>query len=509
MKQVETNSFSDAMLETSDTCPDAWCYNYHKDLLLEFGRQKDVKIMLLVERQENHINCPCVNPQVWHFNIKDCYATDRLNGLNMKFRPEMRLNINSVGAPNTPVVTIIDLFKPPILANETMDLRNRLLSWLINWNYMCLVILDQDEPLNNYDYIKVYSYNNDRINVKIKSFDNQIKFLKTYDESGPEDADNHKPDAKKKKTEPKLDANNTQACNEKKPPQNSSAYGDNTTALPSPSKLQQKRKCLPNCHKEIRELKPEELKAYIDAIKTLHKKQKPDQPSKIDKNAATHVKQHKYIHGVPAFFPWHCQFIHNYELKLQKINSTVTLPYWDWTIDLQEPHNSSVLSNAMFGGNRNSAKDNCVTDGPFSHQMVTTPSPHCLRRNYADGKSVPPLTLIDVISGIISNTKALKEDKIGYKGVNKHAKEYGDDKAQESGKGDDASELLSIDAIYKDGPGNSAGKADLGSEAGKDAPAGSDASSREPENTEDVESEPASVSGSRKDKDAEPNSGAK
>ncbi|KAJ9056456.1 Hsp90 chaperone hsp82 [Entomophthora muscae] len=303
----------------------------------------------------------------------------------------------------------------------------------------------------------------------------------------------------------------------------------------------------------------------------------------------------------------------------------------------------------MFGGNRNSAKDNCVTDWPFSHRMVTTPSPHCLRRSYADGKSVPPLTLIDVMSGIISNTKdkqnttdnnnfydldpnstfndsdkgksdtakpeaspatslsgnvvvntlsapvyapsgnapadapanassnvpsddiptagpsnsaasgsgraaqdnnltnaqllnagynkenpsapkdnsldpgsivaskdsnnnsttkAHKEDEIGYKGVNKHAKEYGNDKAQESGKGDGASELLRIDTIYKDSPGNSAGKADLGSEARKDAPAGSDASSREPENTEDVAGEPVSGSGIRKDKGEEPNSSA-
>ncbi|KAJ9083407.1 hypothetical protein DSO57_1035017 [Entomophthora muscae] len=73
-------------------------------------------------------------------------------------------------------------------------------------------------------------------------------------------------------SEPKLDANknkpnNTQARYEKKPPQDSSAYGDKTTTLPSPSKLQQKRKCLPNRNKDIRELKPEELKAYIDAIK--------------------------------------------------------------------------------------------------------------------------------------------------------------------------------------------------------------------------------------------------
>ncbi|KAJ9074751.1 hypothetical protein DSO57_1003405 [Entomophthora muscae] len=219
-----------------------------------------------------------------------------------------------------------------------------------------------------------------------------------------------KPDAKKKKPEPKLDANknkpnDTQARYEKKPLQDS--RGDKPTTLPS--KPQQKRKCLPNRRKEIRELKPEELKAYIDAIKTLHKKQKPDQPSKFDKYAATHVKQHKYIHGVPAFLPWHRQFIRNYELELQKINPAVTLPYWDWTIDSQEPHNSPVLSSAMFGGNGNSAEDMCVTDGPFAHWMVTTPSPHCLRRDYADGKSVPPLTPIDVMSGIISDTKEYED----------------------------------------------------------------------------------------------------
>ncbi|KAJ9055089.1 hypothetical protein DSO57_1007844 [Entomophthora muscae] len=220
----------------------------------------------------------------------------------MEFRPGARLNINLVGASNTPAVTIIDLFKPPILANETMDLCDRLLSCLINWNYLGLVILDKyasdilkriwepddnalepvvmintindfgsqskncwELPLNSHvtntpmstHNLKLFNQlacrgncalcqgmplarrsppaiklaaqnqkataavsnitntikakpgalNND--DTKIKSFDNQTKFLKTDDESGPEDADDHKPDAKKKKSEPKLDANKT------------------------------------------------------------------------------------------------------------------------------------------------------------------------------------------------------------------------------------------------------------------------------------------------------------
>ncbi|KAI0241370.1 hypothetical protein L0F63_005999 [Massospora cicadina] len=171
----------------------------------------------------------------------------------------------------------------------------------------------------------------------------------------------------------------------------------------------QSTKCFPNRRKEIRELKKDELKAYVNAIKKLHSKKRPDQVSKYDRYAEIHVNMHQQIHGVPAFLPWHRQFIRKYELELQQIDPSVTLPYWDWTIDSQYPTKSPVLTSAMFGGNGNKKKDMCVTDGPFANWMVTTPKPHCLRRDYAGGTTIPALTSIDVMTGLLNDLTEYSE----------------------------------------------------------------------------------------------------
>src|SRR5207244_8723127 len=38
------------------------------------------------------------------------------------------------------------------------------------------------------------------------------------------------------------------------------------------------------------------------------------------------------IHGNPTFLPWHRELLRRLELDLQAIDSSVTIPYWDWTV---------------------------------------------------------------------------------------------------------------------------------------------------------------------------------
>ncbi|KAI0217563.1 hypothetical protein L0F63_000293 [Massospora cicadina] len=107
---------------------------------------------------------------------------------------------------------------------------------------------------------------------------------------------------------------------------------------------------------EIRSLSSEKLKAFFNAVKSLHSSSDTDV---FNQHSAIHYNNSHHAHGVPAFFPWHREFLRSYELALQKVDPSVVLPYWDWSIDSQAPEHSPILTNAYFGGNGRSL-DSCV-----------------------------------------------------------------------------------------------------------------------------------------------------
>lgn len=80
-----------------------------------------------------------------------------------------------------------------------------------------------------------------------------------------------------------------------------------------------------------------------------------------------YVKQHlahsAHGHRGPGFLPWHREFLRRFELSLQGIDPTVTVPYWDWTVDGK----SSSLWDPDFMGGDGRAGDAKVIDGPFAY----------------------------------------------------------------------------------------------------------------------------------------------
>ncbi|AFZ33415.1 Monophenol monooxygenase (plasmid) [Gloeocapsa sp. PCC 7428] len=98
--------------------------------------------------------------------------------------------------------------------------------------------------------------------------------------------------------------------------------------------------------KSVVQLTSAEKTAFIQALKTLKNTISPDSNLSVyDQFVLQHVltmgfqkrlgatgpAQGNPAHSQPAFLPWHRQFLWQFEQELQKIDPTVTIPYWDWT----------------------------------------------------------------------------------------------------------------------------------------------------------------------------------
>jgi tyrosinase len=118
-------------------------------------------------------------------------------------------------------------------------------------------------------------------------------------------------------------------------------------------------------------LTPSEKLAFVNAILAL--KQRPSQlmpatASRYDDYVQMHMDSMMadpgWAHQGPAFLPWHREFLRRFELDLQTINPSVTIPYWDWTIDRLPT--SSIWNSDFMGGNGRPS-DGRVMDGPFAY----------------------------------------------------------------------------------------------------------------------------------------------
>lgn len=71
---------------------------------------------------------------------------------------------------------------------------------------------------------------------------------------------------------------------------------------------------------------------------------------------------------------WHTVYVRELEIALQSIDPTVSVPYWDWTIDsaLANPASSIVYTPAYFGSVTTAANNYSVIDGRMSYFPVAT-----------------------------------------------------------------------------------------------------------------------------------------
>ncbi|MEU1671460.1 tyrosinase family protein [Streptomyces roseifaciens] len=105
-------------------------------------------------------------------------------------------------------------------------------------------------------------------------------------------------------------------------------------------------------------------------------------------------------HRSPSFLPWHRRFLIQFEQELQKIDSSVTLPYWDWTVD--RTANASIFGADFMGGNGRS-RDAQVTTGPFAYSTgkwtinVSVDNRNFLQREMGAAGTLPTRAQVDAV----------------------------------------------------------------------------------------------------------------
>jgi tyrosinase len=69
-------------------------------------------------------------------------------------------------------------------------------------------------------------------------------------------------------------------------------------------------------------------------------------------------------HMAPSFLPWHRKFLLELERALRRVDSSVSVPYWDWTRD-RTPTSAPWTKDLLGGNGRRS--DRQVMTGPFAY----------------------------------------------------------------------------------------------------------------------------------------------
>ncbi|WZN61095.1 tyrosinase [Chloropicon roscoffensis] len=129
--------------------------------------------------------------------------------------------------------------------------------------------------------------------------------------------------------------------------------------------------------KEIRELTSEEWDRFAGAVNEFRLSGRWEKIANLHTDPKVWQVAHSDESGLQAaFLPWHRVFLRRMEGELQRIDPKVTMPYWNWALDSEDPAGSPVLSPDYFGGSGDPETSFCVTEGSFSDLSNET----CVKR---------------------------------------------------------------------------------------------------------------------------------
>lgn len=136
--------------------------------------------------------------------------------------------------------------------------------------------------------------------------------------------------------------------------------------------------------KEVREFTRQEMDQYQAAVRKLTTE--TGYPSQWFQFASLYASHKPQAVGSPSFLPWHRRFLLEVERALQAIDCRVSIPYYDWTLDVGDMSRAPVWAANMFGGN--GGRDGCVRYHPFKNYYPYFLAP-CLRRHFNESISLP------------------------------------------------------------------------------------------------------------------------
>jgi tyrosinase len=114
--------------------------------------------------------------------------------------------------------------------------------------------------------------------------------------------------------------------------------------------------------KSVSRLTAEERSRFVEALLQLKRDGHYDEMVSVHVRAMVDIRPDP-AHGASAFLPWHRYCLRHLEYHLQAVDSSVTLPYWDWTRD-RSPTGLPWTEDFMGDGGRD--PNGRVLTGPFS-----------------------------------------------------------------------------------------------------------------------------------------------
>ncbi|KAL3884246.1 hypothetical protein ACJMK2_030464 [Sinanodonta woodiana] len=136
--------------------------------------------------------------------------------------------------------------------------------------------------------------------------------------------------------------------------------------------------------KEIRDMTQEEIRQFHAAIQQL-RLVGPGNPWEEFRDKYMWHTMH--ANGGPFFLPWHRIFLRQLEQRLQQIDCSITLPYFDFTTDVGNFADAIIWQPNYFGGDGDGI-EGCVPNQPFGPAGSWRP---CIIRKFNPSIKLPTL----------------------------------------------------------------------------------------------------------------------